>query len=1356
MAIRMHGIVAELTRRFDPSKPLGYLNFSDGKPDTRFRKFLADVHGYLLDQQTADPWPFVATWLTESVQELQASGSGAFRDISQAQQVVRVAINHVLPGYRQHHQDLLAHQPDEILFNAFFVARACETVLSLRSRGEQTDEELAATAIQALNDYVGYRPIAVLESRPQTEYYAHEKVSPIPLYFPEVGVAPGRYADLIRPALELITQTDPDVREEACMDLNRLEELVLDPRAADHFHPVNKRPNVLFGEWDPHRIDSQGYYRRFVLRQPTLVALLNWIEHGSASELAEKRFESAAVLAGTILMGAGVSGAGPNHYDSSVTLAMLVQRIARYRDEFYRRLLVDLPGRHGTRLREEAARLKQPFAGVRQYLNQTIAMERALHLQERRLAILFAAMGYPSAARERAGRIPSPSVRLACEIRIRQTEADFAAKSGDARRAARLLREAEDLLKRGIHCGALIDPWNILGYQGLFPIFPGREDTVRDPRAEELILTVGRQLDRYSRALAVATTADDDIVREGLQDSMRSLADWWDQFATSTVTDLPHVHGGEQAEAAGHVTRALALWKQGGGSDPSFWRKHREGFRTPSAFSQVIEALLEQGDFKASLALLVTWLSESNSELPLQDPAASFFRLTFRWLQDLLASTRIPATEKSQLIRRFFELLEANADERWHVPDISHSRRTGPGANPDDAEESGRGEYASAYEGMTFRDSTDDGHEGAIAETGSGSPTGEFEFETEAEHIEDRLRFLAAVSRLWRMAARPDIWPPHQAEAAQTIGEWSRMARHNRQALQQLIDLVYAIPVPEPGTGVEGIMEFDRRRVLKGHILDLAVSTAVETVSAERSLSAVLSRSPELPAAERTQSAKPGEAPGGSEPATDEDVTSWDVLAVRLERAISQGDATSARKLVVALVPMFRHEPLLVHPPGDGGPPALALRAQKALQFLESVLSRLPRLGLLRETYQLTRLARAMERNNPPEGKRVSSFDQLFRTAVSNTVDALVASASSWLNPPASRDTPAPDALADEGQDGPLASALQQIAESFHKLWLEHSQTLRLSALEAVLGDDDWNALKDFIRTYGSDLFTVRFLTLSNIRGILGQGVIPWLDRQSDPDNPGALANSVSPPKLLEVWQKGKINRVNTARQLEVVLQSLVEHYDEYRDYNTTTTQSDYGDNLYILLDFLRLKVSYDRYAWRLRPLTLAHEVLCRRGHDQLAANWREFIAGKTRDLARELLTKLDARETEHGIRVRTVRDRLEERFIQPLNIDQAAAQIPLAAAAAQNQDGADQPAENLPAFVRLRSAIAPLAASPTGVGLDVPVWLRRLEDELRRYRTGLEEIDGDREVYLPTTAPTLDFAELKRQLHDWERPLGE
>ena len=119
-------------------------------------------------------------------------------------------------------------------------------------------DRLVAGAIAHLNDYVGYRPIAILETRPNTEYYPHEKVRPVPVYLKGAGVAPGKYADLVRPALELLAKTDPVLLEEASFTPDHLDELAFDPRAHDHFHPVNKRPNVLFGEWDPHTIDGRG------------------------------------------------------------------------------------------------------------------------------------------------------------------------------------------------------------------------------------------------------------------------------------------------------------------------------------------------------------------------------------------------------------------------------------------------------------------------------------------------------------------------------------------------------------------------------------------------------------------------------------------------------------------------------------------------------------------------------------------------------------------------------------------------------------------------------------------------------------------------------------------------------------------------------------------------------------------------------------------------------------------------------------------------------------------------------------------------------------------------------------------
>lgn len=1320
----MDGIFHELSRRTDPAKLLGYLNFSDGRPDPRFQKGFADAGAHLLEGGNPAPWRALAAWLAHELDALVAGGSAAFRDPTQARAVLDAALVRLPAAYRAHHSDQLAHQPDAALFGPLFLARCCEAVLKQGAPWDRPDR-LVSEALNFLNDYVGYRPIAILETRPNTEYYAHEKVRPVPLALAGAGVGPGTYADIVRPALKLLEETEPALLEEASFDPKRLDELAFDPRAHDHFHPVNKRPNVLFGEWDPHTIDNAGHFRRFVLRQMTLDTLLTWVTpgaHGLAfggadgAEKGERLFEAAAVLAGTILMGAGVSGAGPNFHDSTVTLSKLVPRIARYRDAFYQRLLKQLPGAHGERLRAEAEKRKQPFAGVRQFLNQAISTQRATHLQDRRLAQFYAAMGYPAAAREQSRRIDAPAVRLGTEIRIRQTEAGFAADHNRPGAAVPLLEEVEDLLKRGINCGALIDPWNILGYQGLFPIFPGREDTVRDPRAEELINIAGRQLDLYARASAAAALADDGATRKRLVARTRDFAAWWDRFATSTVNDMPRIVGGERADAAEHVASALAEWARAGGGRPkqeqggqpgtndvAFWRQHREGFTSPAAFAQVLEPLLERQEWRAALGLLMTWLSESDT-VPLDEPGASFEALVERWLRGVLASA--PVADRAPLLKRFFELLDANAREDWSAPHEWLEQRP-PRGDDDDADDT----FGSAYEDMVYKDSTDDGVDSSVAGD-PPEPVGEFALEAQADAIEARLGFLHAAAKLWRRAARPDIWPPNDPTRDATLGAWLATARRANESFALFLDRLTEVAVPDPSGGHEGMIEFDRRRAIKGHLLDLGVAACVDVRRAALALAAVRATGPELP------SGTPLE--GAAQP------PAWEGLLVRIERALGRGDAAGVRAMLPGFVAHFRREPLLYCPPSDGGKPREVLAAQTALNVLEDLVTRLPRLGLLRETFQLTKIARQMEWNNPPEGRRVSSFDQLFRTALTGVVETLLAAAATWGE----------DAT---GEEGPLADALFKIATEFQNLWHQHSQSLRLSVLETVADDDDWEPVKGFVTKYGSDLFTVPFLGLSNMRGILARGVSAWLDHESESHDGGAKR-----PKLVADWQAKALDRPRTARSAEVVLQALIEHYDEYRDYNTTTTQSDYGENIHILLDMLRLKVRYDRFAWRMKPLALAHEALCQRGYEALAGRWRTFIAEKTVELADELLKELNERETRYGVKIRTVRDRLEERFTRPLEIDRAAAQVAAAAEAARAGL-----AEDGPAFARLRTALEPLEAIVSGVGLDVPVWVRRLEDALRQARDRTAEPP-------PAPPPDLTFDDLEKQMEEWDKGLGE
>src|SRR5262249_29051793 len=134
--------------------------------------------------------------------------------------------------------------------------------------------------------------------------------------------------------------------------------------------------------------------------------------------------------------------------------------------------------------------------------------------------------------------------------------------------------------------------------------------------------------------------------------------------------------------------------------------------------------------------------------------------------------------------------------------------------------------------------------------------------------------------------------------------------------------------------------------------------------------------------------------------------------------------------------------------------------------------------------------------------------------------------------------------------------------------------------------------------------------------------------------------------------------REEAARHLEFVLRCVVENYEEYKDYNATTSQSDYGENLHVLLDFLRLKAGYERHAWEFKPLVLVHEVLARRGRRAPAGLWEPPFPQLTGGLARQYLERLAALERSRGVRLNTVGDRLNERFVKPLALDRLKALI--------------------------------------------------------------------------------------------------
>ncbi|MEO8268417.1 MAG: hypothetical protein ABI557_01780, partial [Aureliella sp.] len=281
-----------------------------------------------------------------------------------------------------------------------------------------------------------------------------------------------------------------------------------------------------------------------------------------------------------------------------------------------------------------------------------------------------------------------------------------------------------------------------------------------------------------------------------------------------------------------------------------------------------------------------------------------------------------------------------------------------------------------------------------------------------------------------------------------------------------------------------------------------------------------------------------------------------------------------------------------------------------------------------------------------------------------------------------------------------LIAVLEQLTEVMLGSWLSHSRTLRLSVLETVDNSRNWNMLVEFIQRFGGSIFTQSFLRLGNVRAILHQGVGHWLDKVAE-EGEHELQD------LFVAIESGSIERGQVEKMLNVVLEAIIDHYSEYRDYNSTTTQSDRGEMLYMLLDFLRLRVRYDRVSWNLKPIYWTHEVLVRAGCHQTAQQWRRALAERIGRESEMYLEHLRELQQKYAMRMPTVADRLHERFTRPMTVDRMRA---LVGPAVRQFRLSGEPSQ---IFELLIDECKLMMEQPTGVGLDVPQWLSALEDEV-------------------------------------------
>ena len=1370
--------------REDAVRLLGYCNFSQGAPDAKWRQTLNKVFGELSAEGRPRVWVALPRLLGEWLDTL--STEPTFRDSEQAREVLDFTAE-TLPAYFFHHEDLLHHLKDGEgeLFQPFFLARVIETVLALREeRGSKADPQawegrkpdFVREVLRRLNDFLGYRPLAVLENKSLGEPYDHERHRPVPVWLRDAGPSWGPMGRLVGKAVDLLRKVSPSVLAEAGLELDQVEEIAVDMRAYDHGHPANLRPNHVFGEWDPAAIDSKGRYCRMVVRRLVLIALADWrnlVGHGSTEErgtLEERETECAAVLAGTLLMAAGLVGGGPGMLDSSQSLSVLVPKVARLRDQFYHEAMRVVEGPHRDRLALEAKQVRQPFGKVRHFLNAWLARNRALQMQQRYLSLVYARLGFTAASLQEAEKIEPLSHRLMSRVLGGLRLGEGEVRRGHLDKALNRIDQIRLLIQRGIRSGAFADPWNVLGFQGMFPLGPAREDATRDHRVDELLMAVESLFQYGVMVWSEAAATGNRTVAAGAQAALEELAAWWDPHATYRVTDARTVRGSQFLRTGERVAEALANWRDHGDGtgDLEFWKKRVGKLNTPQAYCLVLDALLRRSELNSAQGLLVHWVGRSE-KVPLEDGQFSFERMATRYL--VLASKSRGDTLSGRgpewMVTRFVDLVRANAGGLMDLEGLVPGGVSGEG-DPDKGDKPGRKiEFLESAAGW---DSTGGGSAAGLAGEEEDAE-GPFDLEEVADELELRLEFQEIIGRLTRLAARlmpqtgflPD-------KVVERLGDWQAECVNRQAVLMDLALAVHGQELPAPSSAdVDALMNFERRRSLRERLTLGAINSTLEQQMASMALRAI------NPDGKFWLNPKPLMA--GKQEWKD---PRWAFDGIQLERAVLEGDRVGARKLLPDFLESFKAENLLYTPLSQGGSPGALLRTRTALAVMRALVGSLPRIGLLAETLRVLEQAREMETRPRERVPAVTEFVHYYQAGLVSVVEA-VANACPAVGETRTKskgfqaDLLMPDkdhqyltlnrnlVPSDEvdeksapAGDRNLVDTLEKVLAGFSTLWVEHSRSGQMSPLENLTSEKDYEDLRSFIQTYGNDLFHTRFMTLANLRGILHRGAGRYLE------DLGRQPETYDRVKLVRDIEEGKVDAGQSARRLELILKTLVENYEEFKDYNTTTTLSDYGQNLHILIDFLALKASYERRAWELRPHLIAHEQLARLGRTVAARLWAKRVERHSSADAQSQITRLTALEQKHAARLGTIRDRVEERFVKSMALDRICALVRPVQEESRNWlesedcEGASLSRErySCPALALFQEEVDNFSVKPVGVGRDVPEWLRRLDSEIQKVHLESQGLGEDLERTLHVPRVELRPEDWREEVDRLTRPL--
>lgn len=535
---------------------------------------------------------------------------------------------------------------------------------------------------------------------------------------------------------------------------------------------------------------------------------------------------------------------------------------------------------------------------------------------------------------------------------------------------------------------------------------------------------------------------------------------------------------------------------------------------------------------------------------------------------------------------------------------------------------------------------------------------------------------------------------------------------------------------------LEANVEYDAQLQSKNHLAHLVVNAAVRMASAERLL--------------RSQQQSPSEE---QQPAT------------AVLREIMAGDVPGVRRSLPGLLRLLAGRPLLYVAVENGGDPNEVIAARLNHDLLMTLATELPRLGLLREARQVLLTALRMERRSRPAALSVTEFDRLFRTTLEAVLRVAVSARSLRVRhrlirgrsrflasrlpygPAARRRPPRRRPMRRLSRITPIAQApvsardeetvalVAAVVDRFSGFWLKHAATMRLTAVEALNDSTTWSEAKRFINRYGGELFHARVLPLSNLRAILAEGVDQFLDHLIEQDDP------LHPSPLVAQITRDNAFRQQAVRLLGLIYSSVVDEIERFVEYNSTTTQSDYGERFDSFLDFLRAEAAYRRDEWDLTPLRITHEVLVTAGRDAAAHLWEDVVRERTSAAAQKHLSRLRSLEKRHAMRLPSISDHFAEEFVKPFAINRILALVP--AAVKEGQTGR----RDAHAFRSIHREIENYLATSTGSAAEIPEWLLRLENAVTEALSGTLIAADDRQSLTGRPIPVLRPAQVLRQV---------